>query len=57
MACLQAANSRLEALQSNSGMNHLLLVFTPPDRQALIMSHLHENESQISRQHADIAQA
>ena len=56
-ARLQAANAHLENLQSDTRTYHLLLTFTPPDRQAIIMSHLHENESQISRQHADIIQA
>jgi hypothetical protein len=47
-ACLQAANSRLEALQSDSLTSHILPALAPPDHTGFIVQHLQSIESKIS---------
>jgi len=56
-ACLQAANFRLETLQSDRRMAQLFLAFTSPDRSGALAQHLQLLESDISAQTAAVSQA
>jgi len=54
---LQAANSRLEALQSDCRSSQLLLAFASPERSGALVQHLQQIESDISVQTAAVLYA
>ena len=54
---LQAATSRLQALQSDVRSSRLLLAFVPPDSHNALVQHLQDLQSEIAAQQSTVAQA